>query len=420
MKLARLKVLPLSLAVCVALISFRIESKEKNPGLRRADAPTQSLKPENPALTLVYFTASLPSITTRPFFDPEIRELGSQGAALGIDDNNTTGRFTGQSFTLKTVKLEDPEQLETQFKSLLQDKHSYFLIDLPADAMLNLSKLPEAKDAILMDVANPDDRLRGQDCQKNVFFLMPSDAMRYDALAQYFGKKRWQKWFMAIGQAEEDRRLAESIRHSARKFGAKIIKESTWSFTFDDRRSPESEVPVFTQGDDYDVLLVADSQNQFADLFPYRTWQPKLVAGSAGLTVGAWHKTHEAWGALQLQNRFKDKFGRPMAEKDYLGWLGARSLGEAATRSHSTNATDIKRLLLDPSFSVAGFKGVPLSFRPWDHQMRQPILLGAERSVVAVAPIEGYLHPENSLDTLGADGPESVCPLKQGTTSRSP
>jgi ABC transporter substrate binding protein (PQQ-dependent alcohol dehydrogenase system) len=271
-----------------------------------------------------------------------------------------------------------------------------------------------------MDVANPDDRLRGQDCQNNVFFMMPSDAMRYDALAQYFGKKRWQKWFVAIGQAEDDRRMAESIRHSARKFGAKIIKEATWSFTFDDRRSPESEVPVFTQGDDYDVLLVADAQNQFADLFPYRTWQPKLVAGSAGLTVGAWHKTHEAWGALQLQNRFKDKFGRPMAEKDYLGWLGARSLGEAATRSHSTNATDIKRLLLDPSFSVAGFKGVPLSFRPWDHQLRQPILLGAERSVVAVAPIEGYLHPENSLDTLGTDGPESVCPMKQKTTSQSP
>ena len=406
--------------MCGALIAFSGESKEKNSGIRKGDHPTQLAGPVTPALTLVYLTTPPTSKFTRPFFDPEIKDLGSQGAALGMDDNNTTGRFTGQSFTLKTIKVEDPAQLETQFKSLLQDKYSYFLIDLPADAMLSLSKLTEAKDAILMDVANGDDRLRGQDCQSNLFFLVPSDSMRSDALAQYFGKKRWQKWFLTIGQAEEDRRLAESIRHSARKFGAKIIKEATWSFTFDERRSPESEVPVFTQGDDYDLVLVADSQNQFADLFPYRTWQPKLVAGSAGLTAAAWHKTHEAWGALQLQNRFKDKFGRPMAEKDYLGWLAARSLGEAATRGHSIHATDIKRLLLDPSFSVAGFKGVPLSFRPWDHQLRQPILLGAERSVVAVAPIEGYLHPVNSLDTLGADEPESVCPMKQKTTSGSP
>lgn len=420
MKPAGLKALPLSLAIFGLLIALSVESKEKSPGTRKTDLSAQPVKPVTPALTIVYLTTSLPSKTIHPFFDPEIKDLGTQGAFLGIDDNNTTGRFTGQSFTLKTVKVDDPAQLETQFKTLLQDKLSYFLIDLPVDAVLGLSRLKEAKDAILMDVANGDDRLRGQDCQSNLFFLMPSDAMRSDALAQYFGKKRWQKWFLAIGQADEDRRLAESFRHSARKFGAKIIKEAAWSFTFDDRRSPESEVPVFTQGDDYDLVLVADSQNQFADLFPYRTWQPKLVAGSAGLTAGAWHKTHEAWGALQLQNRFRDKFGRPMTEKDYLGWLATRSLGEAATRSRSTQATDLKRLLLDPSFSVAGFKGVPLSFRRWDHQLRQPVLLSAERSVVAVAPIDGYLHPENSLDTLGADAPESLCPLKHETASRSP
>ncbi|MEY2697149.1 MAG: hypothetical protein RL333_1287 [Pseudomonadota bacterium] len=420
MKLSLQKLLPLALATCGAFLTLGAESKEKNPGSRKPDTSTQAEKPAVPSLTIVYLTMSLPSKVNRPFFDPEIKSLGSQGAALGIDDDNTTGRFTGQAFTLKTVNIDDPSTLETQFKRLLQDRQSYFLIDLPADAMLRLSKLPEAKDAILMDVANGDDHLRGQECQSNVFFLMPSDAMRFDALAQYFGKKRWQKWFLAIGQTEEDRRLAESIRHSARKFGSKIIKEANWSFTFDDRRTPESEVPVFTQGDDYDLVMIADAQNQFADLFPYRTWQPKLIAGSAGLTAVAWHKAHEAWGALQLQNRFKDKFERPMTERDYLGWLGARSLGEAATRSHSINVNDIKRQLLDPGFSIAGFKGVPLSFRSWDHQLRQPILLGAERSVVGVAPIEGYLHPENSLDTLGFDAPESLCHIKQKSTSPSP
>lgn len=420
MKLSLRKQLPLTLAICGALLTLGVESKEKNSGHRKPDTSIPAGKTALPSLTIVYLTMPPPLKANRPFFDPEIKDLGSQGAVLGIDDNNTTGRFTGQSFTLKTVIIADPSTLEAQFKNLLQDKQSYFLIDLPADAMLSLSRLPEAKDAILMDVANGDDRLRGHDCQSNVFFLMPSDSMRSDALAQYFGKKRWQKWFLAIGQSEEDQRLAESIRHSAHKFGSKIIKEANWSFTFDDRRTPESEVPVFTQGDDYDLVMIADAQNQFADLFPYRTWQPKLVAGSAGLTAGAWHKAHEAWGALQLQNRFKDKFERPMTERDYLGWLGARSLGEAATRSHSTNASEIKRLMLDPGFSIAGFKGVPLSFRPWDHQLRQPILLGAERTVVGVAPIEGYLHPENSLDTLGFDAPESHCPMKQKSTVPSP
>lgn len=402
------------------LVTSSGATKEKHSVEATSGTPPKTNKPAQSVLSLIYFKASLPSQRARPFFDPDITGVGSQGATLGVDDNNTTGRFTGQSFTLKTVIVEDPGSLETQFKSLIADHNAYFLMDVPADALLRLSKLEEAKDSILMDVANGDDHLRGGDCQSNIFYLMPSDAMRSDALAQYFGKKRWQKWFLAIGPSADDQRLAESIRHSARKFGAKIIKEAKWSYTYDDRRSPESEIPVFTQAEDYDLILVADAQNQFADLFPYRTWQPKLVAGSAGLTAGAWHKTHEAWGALQLQNRFKDKIGRAMGEKDYLAWLGARSFGEAATRSHSTNATDIKRVLLDPSFTVAGFKGVPLSFRPWDHQMRQPILLGAERSVVGVAPIEGYLHPENSLDTLGTDAPESSCPMRQKSASPPP
>jgi hypothetical protein len=41
--------------------------------------------------------------------------------------------------------------------------------------------------------------------------------------------------------------------------------------------------------------------------------------------------------------------------------------------------------------------------------LRQPVLLAADRSLVAVAPIEGYLHPRNELDTLGVDEAETRC-----------
>ena len=221
MKLSPRKILPLTLAICGALLTLGVESKEKDPGHRKPDTSISAGKTALPSLTIVYLTMPLPSKVNRPFFDPEIKDLGSQGAALGIDDDNTTGRFTGQAFTLKTVNIDDPSTLETQFKRLLQDRQSYFLIDLPADAMLRLSKLPEAKDAILMDVANGDDHLRGQECQSNVFFLMPSDAMRFDALAQYFGKKRWQKWF----QAELARKLFTAPGAQVFQFGVASAPE---------------------------------------------------------------------------------------------------------------------------------------------------------------------------------------------------
>jgi ABC transporter substrate binding protein (PQQ-dependent alcohol dehydrogenase system) len=65
--------------------------------------------------------------------------------------------------------------------------------------------------------------------------------------------------------------------------------------------------------------------------------------------------------------------------------------------------------MLSPAFALQGYKGNPLSFRPWDGQMRQPVLLAAPRSLVAVAPIEGFLHPKTELDTLGVDEPETAC-----------
>jgi len=59
--------------------------------------------------------------------------------------------------------------------------------------------------------------------------------------------------------------------------------------------------------------------------------------------------------------------------------------------------------------SVDGPKGLNLSFRAWDGQLRQPLLLTDGQGVIAQAPIDGLLHPADGLDTLGADAPEKLC-----------
>ena len=85
------------------------------------------------------------------------------------------------------------------------------------------------------------------------------------------------------------------------------------------------------------------------------------------------------------------------------------SLGEAATRAHSTDPEAVARQLRDPAFEIAGFKGVPLSFRDWNGQLRQPVLLADAHSLVSVSPQPGFQHQFSELDTLGTDRPESRC-----------
>ena len=361
------------------------------------------------AVNIAYLTQEQNAPPPLSNLDPFIKDKGLIGAELGINDDNTTGEFTGQHFNLTTVIVPPDGNIADTFNKQLANKFQYVVVNLAAEQLNRLADLPAAKSMLLFDVATLDDALRNEQCRSNVLHLLPSRAMRADALAQYMMKKRWNKWFLVIGPTQEDRLFADAVQRSAKRFGMKIVAEKRWEHTFDARRTVQSDVAVFTQTDDYDVLVVADEQGEFGEYLDYRTWSPRPVIGTQGLIATAWHKTHEQWGAVQIQNRFKEKAGRWMEEQDYAAYLAVRAVGEAATRTGANDLSKVKAYMLSAAFALNGYTGTPLSFRSWDGQLRQPVLLAAPRSLVAVAPIEGFLHPKTELDTLGYDQPESHC-----------
>jgi ABC transporter substrate binding protein (PQQ-dependent alcohol dehydrogenase system) len=211
------------------------------------------------------------------------------------------------------------------------------------------------------------------------------------------------------GGSPEDKLYAAALRRAAKRFGSRVTAEKVWTFQHGGQRTDEEEIPVFTKGVRYDVLLVADEGGAFGEDFPYRTWDPRPVAGTQGLTAAAWHPTLEQWAAAQLQSRFRKATGRWMTSRDYVAWTAMRVIGEAATRSKSLDFEVLARTIREDGFEVAAFKGPKQSFRPWDGQMRQPIAVAWARSLVAIAPIDGFLHPRTELDTLGDDAAESGC-----------
>jgi len=360
-------------------------------------------------INIAYLTQEQKILPTLSNLDAFIKDPGIPGAELAIIDNNTTGQFTKQQFVLKKFIVPLDGNVVDSFNKLIAGQYAYVMVNLPAKLVNEIADLPAAKQMLLFDVGTIDDELRNAQCRSNVLHLLPDRAMRADALAQYMMKKRWTKWFLVIGATEEDRLYAEAIKRAAKRFGMKIVQEKTWEHTYDARRTEQSDVAVFTQVDDYDVLVVADQQGQFGEYLEYRTWNARPVIGTQGLIATAWHKTHEQWGAEQIQHRFKEQTGRWMEEPDYAAYLAIRAVGEAATRTQSNDINRLKAYILSPAFALQGYKGNPLSFRAWNGQLRQPILLAAPRSSVAVAPVEGFLHPKTELDTLGYDQPESSC-----------
>ena len=342
---------------------------------------------------------------------------GVAGARMGIQDNNTTGRFTKQTYALDEVALAEggPSAVEAA-RGLVAKGVKYLVLALPAAEVLAVSDAVKADGAVVFNVAAPDDALRAAECRGNVFHIVPSRAMLTDALAQFLTFMRWRKLFLIVGPNEADRLYAEAWKNSARKFALKIQAEKPWTFGPLARARGDTptlaEAMIFTRGIDYDMAVVADEANDWGDYVPYKTVDPRPVGGTQGLIATTWHPTLETWGAAQAQNRFRRLAGRLMRPLDYQAWAAVRAVGDAVTARKTNDPASIAAFLVDPAFSLPAYKGVSLSFRPWDHQLRQPLIIVQPKAVVSVAPEQGYQHQRTVLDTLGVDQPETACKFR--------
>lgn len=341
-------------------------------------------------------------------------DLGFAGAELAIADNNTTGSFMGQAFSLTTAAV--PADQAVAAANEMADQGVRFIVTL-ADAETTLAIADAVGDrALVLNALAPDDRLRGEDCRPNLLHTAPSRAMLSDALAQYLAVKRWNRLLLIEGSHPADRELAASYKASAAKFGLRIVEERVYEDTGGARRTDsgtvqvEKQMPVFTQSaPEHDVVIAADESNVFAAYLPYHTWDARPVAGSAGLEPLSWHPAQEAWGGTQMQSRFEKQSARPMRAEDWNAWAAIRAIGEGATRTNSVAFDRIVGYVEGPDLKLGVFKGDPASFRRWDGQMRQPVLLAAGDMMVSVSPQEPFVHQTSTLDTLGADQPETKC-----------
>jgi len=343
-------------------------------------------------------------------------DLGIAGAKLAIKDNNTTGRFMNQEFTLDEVEASDADTLIKDVVARVDAGAHFILADVAPETLLRLADALGGKQALIINYAAPDDRLREEDCRPQVLHSAPTRSMLADALAQYLVWKKWNRWLLVLGPQEKDKLFADALRRAAKRFGAKIVEERTFKYEGGSRRADggfeqvQQQIPTFTQSaPDYDVLVVADEGNLFGDYLPYRTWDPRPVAGTSGLVAASWHPAIELWGGTQFQNRFKRLADRTMRPVDYNAWMAARMIGEAASRAKSTSFPAMVAYLKSPKFELAAFKGVGLSLRDWNGQLRQPVLVTSPKLLVSVSPQPGFLHQYSVLDTLGFDKPETKC-----------
>jgi ABC-type branched-subunit amino acid transport system substrate-binding protein len=333
---------------------------------------------------------------------PAERRALADGGALGLDDANALATMFGRRLRLVVETAADAGGAGTAARALFREGAIAVVGGAGAGQADALRDVAAAEGRLFFNAGAQDDVLRGARCERHSFHLVPSVTMCVDALTQWLaGTRRQRRWAIVTDGSPRGREIEAAVQRAARRLGASL--------------SAEAEVTDIT-------LLAVDGAAQ-RDAGARLRAGGNPVAGiggdlgtgageAAGLGVVGWHHELERFSARELNRRFHRRFGVPLDEMSWAAWAAVKLIGEAGVRAGATDAASLRAFLgTTPPFD--GHKGVALTFRPWDQQLRQPLYIVGPRGRAGAGTGPGEVlaqAPRDDLDTIGIGPTETRCP----------
>src|SRR5215510_12324913 len=375
--------------------------------------------PPQPRLTIGYV-----EVAGDPRYEPitgfgrlvlKQRERPFTGAQVGLDEAQALSRVLKIDFALERITVNSPAEVAAAVSQARAARGiQLFILDAPVEAFRPLADAIKGRDVLVFNATATDDTLRRDLCAAEFVHALPSLAMGTDGLVQYLASRKWNNLLVFEGPLPADAVMVKALENSAKKFGARVVARQQFKPGTDPREREKNDPALLSAiNRDYDVVFVADHAFDFARQVPYHTVRARPVVGSIDLEPMAWHWTWEHNGAPQVNSRFqKLSGGRHMESLDWAAWIAVKMVVQSTLRTRSADFAKQRQFIFGED-RFDGNKGLAVSVRAGDHQVRQAVLLAAPYMVVASAPVEGFLHRLNELDTLGDDEPETPCHLNK-------
>lgn len=333
--------------------------------------------------------------------------ITADAAKMAVSDLKFTSDAVGMTVTLDAQSVTEADLVGAAQK-MVAAGDTYLVLDLPGADVKAVAEALKGQPVLIVNATAPEDTLRSA-CYPNMLHAGPSLRQEMDAFAQYLRSMNWLNVLVLVGENPDDTGVADAFTVSAERLRLNIVSRKPFTLAADPQNREGNNIRLLTGDVDYDVVFVADTRGEFGRYVPYSTQLPRPVIGAIGLTASSWHWAFERDGATQVSSRFDKLTKRKIQPADWDVWIAVKSIVTAVIKDPGQTPLQIRADLTSDKTRLDGSKGVTLNYRSWDGQLRQPILLATGDAVITVAPVQGFSHQTNTLDTLGTDEAEFAC-----------
>lgn len=325
-----------------------------------------------------------------------IGNAGRIGALLA--DTQLGTRVEGEGGTLDILLAASPT-VETAIRAgqrMVEAEKVHALVGgVGAGQAEALAEIAAAAQIPFFNVGETSDAFRRDAFSPYLFHVEASDAMYLDAMGQLAVQAGQTRWLVVSDDSDRGQALSARVDLTAEKAGCTIagkIEVQTASPVYFSDIDEMSEIDadvifVLINYEDFFTLMVQMEQEGVTVpvlTFPHTITQTRdFVAASRGrLTVlnpakhvALWETTRTDGGAGDFNLQVQARYAEPADPTAWASFHAIKIIVETIEATGSTDADTMIAHLEDPETTFDVLKGPAVSFRPWDHQLRQPLAI---------------------------------------------
>lgn len=345
----------------------------------------------------------LPQEAEAPLGEGELPGEASQAARLGAEFAREELQHNASLLGIDVdvlVSFAGEAEVVQEAERLVEEEGAFGLIGgFGLGQATALADFAVQAEIPFLNIGTSDDRLRNESCSQYTFHVEPSDAMYIDALTGWFIRAGFRRWAFV----HEDSEYGEELYRRAdwaldeRHFGGREVArvavaegeaEPDWQKVFRSLRRGRPEVVMVlldpkrqleflrrsAEGDEgWETagLPLADAQTRSF----YLSWATAAPDDEDLFRASAWEATIDSYGAREFNERFRERTGVPMDASAWAAYQAIRILYDSAIATRSLEGPELAAHLADPNAVFDVWKGIGVTFRPWDHQLRQSLFL---------------------------------------------